>query len=287
MPFFFRRLAPWVGCAVLAVQAYSQNSFLARYQHRVDSTMNAQPHWVGPLVTSTPKVEQELRTDFTRSRNAAGFNTWNLGTGKGFQFVPLARTQITVSPPPFLDHSQPHLKDGFGDVGFQLKYRVFGRNESQGNAIVTAALNATIPTGKNGNGSCCASVSPLLEAGKGWGRFDIISALNGTLPVSNTAGLGRNIGWNSVAQYHALGASGFQLWAEMESNTTFFFGGSNDGKTQNFVLPGITLRRIPLSPDRLHNGKRTIASVGLGMQFATTHFHTYDHALVLTLHLPF
>lgn len=248
--------------------------------------MDRQPHWVGPLVTSTPKIEQELRTDFTRQRNASGFDTWNLGTGRGFQFVPLPRTQITISPPPFLDHTQPGQRDGFGDLGFQWKHRVLGRNEQHGNAIITAALTATIPTGKNGNGACCAILSPLLEAGKGWGRFDVVSALSGSLPVTGTHSLGRSTSWNSVAQWHVLGGSGSQLWFEIESNATFFSGGPHDGQVQNFVLPAVVFRRLPLS-SRFASGKRAITSIVVGEQVATTRFHTYDHALILSLHLPF
>lgn len=269
-------------CAPLS----AQSGWVARYEAHVDREMNLQPHWVGPLVTSTPKLEQELRADFTRSRNPAGFDTWNLGTGKGVQLVPLPRTQLTVMLPPFINHTQPGQKDGFGDLGFQAKYRIFGRNEQHGNAIITAALNATIPTGKNGNGLCCATVSPLLEAGKGWGRFDVVTALSGTLPVSGTHTLGRSTAWNSVAQWRAAGGAGSQLWFAVESNATFFSGGPHDGETQNFILPGITFRRLPLSR-KYASGKRAITSIGIGEQVATTRFHTYNHALILTLHLPF
>lgn len=264
----------------------AQSGWFARYQARVDREMARQPHWVGPLVTSTPKIEQELRTDFTRQRNALGFDTWNLGSGKGFQFVPFARTQLTVIQPPFLDHTQPGQRDGFGDLGFQWKYRILGRDETHGNAIVTAAVNATVPTGKNGNGACCATVTPLLEAGKGWGRWDVVSALSGTLPLTGTHTLGQSTAWNSVLQWHVAGDRGTQFWAAMEANATFFAGGPHSGEVQNFVLPGITVRRIPLSR-RFASGKRVVTSVGLGEQVATTRFHTYNHALVLTLHLPF
>lgn len=274
-------------CASSAAGLHAQKSWLARYEERVDATMDAQPHWIGPLVTSTPKVEEELRTDYTRQRNAQGFDTWNLGTSKGFQFVPLPRTQITFIPPPFIDHTAPRQRDGFGDVSFQLKYRVFGQNEQHRNYIVTAALNASVPTGKNGNGSCCALLTPLLEVGKGWGRFDVVSAGSGTLPVTNAKGPGESVAWNSVGQYHLTGGKGFQLWTEVESNTTFFEGGNNDGKAQSFVLPGLALRRITLSHRPMIAGKRPTVTFSGGEQIAVTHFHTYDHALILTMHLPF
>jgi hypothetical protein len=44
-----------------------QTSFVQQYQARVSVTQAQQPHWVTPLVTVTPRLEQELRTDFVLS----------------------------------------------------------------------------------------------------------------------------------------------------------------------------------------------------------------------------
>ena len=67
--------------------------------------------------------------------------------------------------------------------------------------MLSAQLTATIPTGSYSNGSTDASVSPALLGGKGFGHFDVISSLGGTLPTGDTKTLGRSIAWNTTAQY--------------------------------------------------------------------------------------
>jgi len=56
-------------------------------------------------------------------------------------------------------------------MSFLAKGRLYSRNEEHGNAIVTVFLAGSVPSGKNGNGSCCAVVTPTLAAGKGFGQF--------------------------------------------------------------------------------------------------------------------
>jgi hypothetical protein len=144
-------------------------SFIARYQSRVSATQSQQPHWVTPLVTVTPRLEQEFRTDFVRQSVASSYRNWNYGNSKGLELIPERHTEVIFNVPPFISHGAPHSNDGFGDVSFLLKERIFARNEEHGNAIVTAFFGASIPTGKNGNGSCCAVVTPTLAIGKGFG----------------------------------------------------------------------------------------------------------------------
>ena len=184
--------------------------------------------------------------------------------------------------PPFLTHTNPRVdEDGFGDVAFRMKFRVYGSSEDHRNAIVTALLGASVPTGKSGNGSCCAILSPTLEADKGFGKVDFVTSLGGTLPVSNVAKLGRQIVWNSVAQYHVTKL----LWTEAEINSTFYLGGSNDGKQQTFATPGVLISRIPL------NGSggvvRLTLTLGAGEQIALTHFNTYNHSPIYSARFRF
>jgi hypothetical protein len=252
------------------------NSFIGRYQARVTATQNEQPHWITPLVTITPRLEQELRTDFVHQVDQKGYAQWNYDNGKGLELIPARRIELLANLPPFLAHDHPGVQDGFGDVSFLMKFRMFARNEEAGNAIVTAFLGGSVPTGKNGNGSCCAIVTPTLAIGKGFGRFDYTTTASGTLPVSNALKLGHTVTWNSVLQYKAVRF----WWPEIESNTNFFKGGPNDGTTQSFVTPGLILGRFPL-----HH--RLGLTLGAGEQIAVTHFHLYNHAFVLTARLPF
>ena len=158
-------------CAMPAAAQAVTNSdnFIARYQARVTATQGAQPHWITPLVTVTPRLEQEFRSDFVRQTNAKLYDTWNLGNSKGLEIIPFRRIELLFNLPPFFDHDTG-AKDGFGDVSFNSKLRILSRNEEHGNYILTAYLAATVPTGKNGNGSCCAVVTPSHWRRQGVGQ---------------------------------------------------------------------------------------------------------------------
>ncbi|AXC10774.1 hypothetical protein ACPOL_1428 [Acidisarcina polymorpha] len=262
-------------------------NFIERYQARVSATQAEQPHWVTPLVTVTPRLEQELRTDFVHQYNPKGFAVWNYGNSKGLEFIPERHTEIIINVPPFFNRSNGE-QDGFGDMSFLAKGRLYSRNEEHGNGIVTVFFAATIPTGKNGNGSCCAVVTPTLAVGKGFGRLDLVSTAGGSLPVTNSKGLGHTITWNNTIQYR-LASSGLGrfIWPEAEFNSSFYKGGANDGHVSTFGTPGIIFGRVPLSHDASGRPGRLGLTFGAGEQIALTHFHTYNHATVLTLRIPF
>ena len=262
-------------------------SFIERYQARVTATQSEQPHWVTPLVTVTPRLEQEMRSDFVHQYNPKGYAVWNYGNGKGLEFIPQRRIEILINVPPFFNRSNGE-QDGFGDLSFNSKFRFFARNEEHGNAILTAFFAGSVPTGKNGNGSCCAVVTPTLAGGKGFGPVALTSTLGGSLPVTNAKGLGHTISWNNTVQYHLAktGPAHF-FWPEFEFNTSIFKGGSNDGKTATFATPGMIIGRIPLTHTASGAPGRLGLTFGAGEQIALTHFHTYNHATVLTLRVPF
>jgi hypothetical protein len=270
-----------------AQRAEKSGSLISHYQARVSATQNEQPHWVTPLVTVTPRLEQELRADFVHQYNREGLGLWNYGNGKGLELIPERHTEIILNVPPFFNRSTG-AQDGFGDVSFLAKERLYSRNEEKGNAIVTVFLAGSIPTGKNGNGSCCAIVTPTLAMGKGFGQFAFTTTAGGSLPVTNARGLGHGIVWNNVVQYRAAkSGAGRLFWPEVELNTTFFKGGPNDGNTMSFATPGMIIGRIPLSHDASGKPGRLGLTFGAGEQIALTHFHTYNHATVLTVRLPF
>lgn len=254
--------------------AYAQTNFLDAYQARVTATQNEQPHWVTPLVTVTPRLEQEVRSDFvhTPQKNLPG--SWNYGNGKGLEVIPLSRIELIFNVPPYLQHNST-AKDGFGDVSFLMKYRFFARNEEHGNVILTGFVSGSVPTGSYTNGAKDAAVTPTLAFGKGYKRLDVQTTLGATLPVENGATEGRPIALNNTVQYH----QDWHWWPEIETNTTFYKGGDNDGKIQNFITPGVVTRY------RLHH--RLGLTLGAGMQIATSSFHTSNHNVVLTARLPF
>jgi hypothetical protein len=262
-------------------------SFIRNYQARVSAAQSEQPHWVTPLVTVTPRLEQEIRSDLVHQYNTKGFAIWNYGNGKGLELIPERHIELIFNVPPFFNRSNGE-RDGFGDISFLGKYRFYSRNEEHGNAIVTAFVAGSIPTGKNANGSCCAIITPTLAVGKGFGQLALTSTAGGSLPASNAKGLGHTIVWNSAVQYRVAktGLARF-FWPEAEINSSFLKGGSNDGKIAAFATPGLIVGRVPLTHDASGKPGRLGLAFGAGQQIALTHFHTYNHATVITVRLPF
>jgi hypothetical protein len=264
-----------------AQDSYSQDSFFKKWEARATRTQARQPAWTPPLVTTYVGLIQVLRGDFTRQYSPAHVATWNYDSSKGVNLVPWANTEIVVNLPPYFERSAPAPKGGAGDMSFLLKYRFLAGDAEHGSYVVGACLLATIPTGSYKNGSPDASVAPTLLLGKGFGNFDLQSTLAGTLPTGDTNKLGRPITWNTTAQYHI----GKYLWPEVESNATYYRGGPNAGKNQNFVTPGLVLSKFKLHPRDA--GSRLGVGLGAGEQIATSKFHTYNHGLVFTGRLVF
>jgi Putative MetA-pathway of phenol degradation len=259
----------------------SQDNFFAKWESRTSATQARQPSWPPPLISPYPMLIQVFRADFTRQITPTLTSTWNYGASRGLNLIPGFNSEVDVYYAPYIQHNTPKAKDGFGDVGFLYKYRFFSKNEKQGNFMLSAQLTATIPTGSHSNGSPDSSVSPTLLSGKGFGKFDVISCLGGTLPTEETNKVGRSIAWNTTAQYHLSK----YVWPELESNTTWFFAGKNNGKKQNFLTPGIVFSKFKLHPS--DETSRTGVAFGAGMQIATSQFHTYNHELAFTTRFVF
>jgi hypothetical protein len=264
-----------------AASLTAQDNFFEKWESRTSQTQAKQPSWSVPAVAAYPMLIQVFRTDFLRQVTPTHTDTWNYGDSRGLNLVPGFNSEFDFYYPDYIQHNTPAAKDGFGDVGFLYKYRILSANEKKGNYMLSAQVTATIPTGSYSNGSTDASVNPTLLGGKGFGRFDVISTLGGSLPTGDTVKLGRSVAWNTAAQYHA----GKYLWPEIESNATWFHGGKNDGKMQNFLTPGITTSRIKFFPQDAKS--RTGIALGAGMQIATSQLHTYNHALVFTARFIF
>ncbi len=250
-------------------------SWTGRWLSRVSKTQAAQPHWMTPLATVTPRLEQEFRFDVLHQVTPTGDVT-NVDGGKGLELIPSRHTELLINLPPWLFHENAKTHDGPGDVSFTMKYRVWAAPEQEGNGILTFFLGGSIPTGTYKNGSSSAIVTPTLAGGKGWGKFDVQSTLAGTLPVNSVNTLGRTIVSNTALQYHVLK----RLWPEAEINSTFWNGGTNDGKKQTFLTPGLIFGRFPI-----HH--RVVFVAGAGFQIASTHFKQSNHAVIATIRIPF
>lgn len=255
----------------------ASGGFFNQWLARASATQAKQPGWAVPLVTTYTGLIQVARTDILRQVAPALTDTWNFDNSKGLNLVPWANTEVAFNLPPYIQHNTTAV-NGFGDMSFLGKYRIASGNAKHGNYTLSAWVLATIPTGSHKNGSTNASVAPTLGAGKGFGNFDVQSTLGATLPTGNPAitTAGRPVAWNTVAQYHI----GKLFWPEIESNATFYKGGTNDGKIQEFITPGLIVGKCALHPSDPKS--RPGLAVGAGMQIATSHFHTFNHGLVLT-----
>jgi hypothetical protein len=251
--------------------------WITRWLHRVTEIQSEQPHWVTPVVTVTPRLEQEFRFDINRQIQPTGQQQWGLGGAKGLELIPTKNVEIIIGEPSYVIHNNAKVKDGFADETFLLKYRIVSRNEESGNYIVTAFVGGSLPTASYKNGLTDAYITPTIAGGKGWGNVSVQSTLGIQLPVENSIVIGKTLVSNTALQYHF---KRLKLWPEIEDNLNHFIDGPNSGRTQNFITPGIILGRLPI-----HH--RTAFVVGTGFQIATSSFHAYDHNWILTMRLPF
>jgi hypothetical protein len=257
----------------------AQTGFFKAWEDRVRATSARQPAWPVPVVAPSSVIVQLARVDFLHQYTSTHTETWNFDNGKGVNLIPFVRTEVDINLPPYIEHNTPKVKDGAGDFSFAAKYRMFAASEG-GNYSTAVQVAFSVPTGSYKNGTAASTVTPTVIAGKGFGKFDIQSAIGGVLPMSSTLTIGRAITWNKVAQYKI----GKYLWPELEANATYYHGGPNDGKNQVFLTPGLIMSRIKLRKDPKD---RLGLLFGGGMQIATSQFHSYNHGLVLTGRLTF
>ena len=260
-----------------SASAQTGNSFWDNWFARSDAAKEEQPHWITPIATTTPRLEQEYRYDenWVLSKPGAAY-TENYGNTKGLELIPTSRTEIIIGVPGYAVHNNPAVPNGWGDASLLLKYRILSANEQQGSYILTAFLSSTFPTGTNNTGQSRAIITPTIAYGKGWGPFDMIGTIGAAEPVGNTSIIGRTYTWNHVFQLHPEA----KLWPELEINHNWFSGGKNDGKQQTFLTPGVVLGRF-------HVTNRVGFTAGVGEQIAVSRFHTSNHTFILSLRAPF
>ena len=269
-------------CLIVSLQllsftaAFAQDGYFSGWFDRVNRTQAEQPHWITPLATTTPRLEEEVRYDQLWQVNAKGVTTDNYDGGKGLELIPFRDVEVIFNAPPYLQHNNPAVRDGFGDVSFLVKYRMLSANEEHGDYILTAFLGWSLPTGSYSNGALHAVITPTLAYGKGFRNFDVQGTFGVGLPVADVNLVGRNYAWNNTFQYRLFR----KFWPEVELNSTFFQDGKNDGQKQNFVTPGLILGRF-------HLWKRLGLTFGGGYQIATTKFHTSNHNAILSVRFPF
>jgi hypothetical protein len=214
-----------------ADQTGSQD-FIATWLAMVSQTQNAQPHWVTPLVTVTPRLEQEYRFDTNLTDQANGSQIVNYGAGKGPEFIPTYNTEISLGVPPYerLTAANGTTASGFGDwPAFLLKYRFLSANEDQGNYILTGFIQMSAPTGFAAITNNVYVVQPTIAFGKGRGDFDVQAtisqqyAVDSIGPPGSLQAFGNPFLTYLTLQYHLIK----YLWPELEFDYTYWPGGSH------------------------------------------------------------
>ena len=256
--------------------AFSQDSedgYFPGWFHRVDMTQAAQPHWVTPLFTVTPRLEEEFRSDITWTPTADGDNL-NYGGGKGLELIPTKETEIILGLPPYQVPAKG--PNGGGNIPLLLKYRLFAGNETHSDYIVTAFLGGSIPAGRYA--TAYGSITPTIAFGKGYRGFDFQSTIGWTIPTGGRQKTGTPVAYNTAFQYRVLR----KLWPELEANATLWPNGSAKliGQKQAFISPGLVAGRF-------HLWRRLGLSIGTGEQIAVTRYHQYNHAKTLSVRFPF
>jgi hypothetical protein len=269
-----------LGSCYLTLPCIAQGKLVSAWEHRVRVTSSQQPGWAVPIFSPSSGLVQLIRFDGIRQYTPAHTTTWNINGGKGFDFIPWYKTELDLNLPPFIQHNVKGAIDGPGDFSMQLKYRLLGGNEQNGNYSVSAAVAGSAPTGSYKNGAADGTITPTLFLGKGFGPFDVQTAAGETLPTGHTRSMGRPIAWNTAFQLRVKRI----LWPEVEVNSTFFRGGPHDGLIQTFLSPGFEVSKIKLTSNET---SRLAVVFGAGEQIAVTHYHAYNHALAFTSRLVF
>jgi hypothetical protein len=256
--------------------------YFADWFPRVTQIQSEQPHWITPVVTVTPRLEEEFRYDQAWQANQQGVATDNFGNGKGLELIPFQNVEVILGVPNWvahngaIKHGSDAKTDGWADETFLVKYRILSANEENGNYILTAFMGFSAPTGDDGNSNRHGVFTPTIAGGKGFGNFDIQSTAGISLPDGGLQRLGMPVAWNTALQYRVF----HYFWPEFEVNYTWYPNGEREGETQVFLTPGILVGRIPI-----HD--RVGITVGFGYQVAVTKNPMYNHAAILSGRIPF
>ncbi len=285
---------PGVGGPPPLVPAAPPGDFVSAWMAMASATQAAQPHWMTPLVTVTPRLEQEFRSDFFGQTQASGTHIDNFGGSKGLELIPTYETEVILGFPPYVETCPAHVNcgepgkgnTGFGDwMPFLFKYRFAAANEQSGNYIVTGFVQMSVPTGVNTVSNDLYIVQPTLAFGKGWGDFDIQATISQQYPIStinpavNTvSSFGDPVLANVAFQYHLFEI----LWPQVEVNYTYWPNGIHEGLSQVLITPGLIIGRIPLGIT-----PRTNLIFGAGYQMAVSDHPVTNNNLVVTARVTF
>ena len=251
-----------------------------------------------PLVTVTPRLEQEIRWDFYDQHNGSppqgnDQHLLNYGGPGGLrvEFIPTYDTEIIVATPPTVVSDGPKgFAQGAGDWPmFLAKYRFISANEQNGNYIVSGFFQMSEPLGTPAAISSNVWIAqPTLAFGKGWGDFDIQVTLSEQFPFEgrssatatadvNLHNYGDPVLANVAFQYHFMK----YFWPELEVNYEYWPNGIHKDLSQVLLTPGIIFGRFNVGSAREN------LILGVGYQIAVTKDPVIANNIVATLRLTF
>ncbi len=256
-------------------QANQDDGFFHDWFAMVSDTQAEQPHWITPLATTTPRLEQEFRYDVQWQPHNSGVVTDNYGVSKGLEIIPAKNFEVIIAVPSYVVNN-PDSANGFGDWQFLVKYRIAAGNEEHGNYILTAFFQMSLPTGQYEQGALNPVITPTIAYGKGFGNFDVQGTLGISMPTGNEAAIGRNLTWNDTFQYRVFK----KIWPETEVNFTHYYQGEHGGNTSVYLTSGVVLGKF-------HLWDRLGFTVGGGYEIAVTSFHPTNHIGIFSVRFPF
>jgi hypothetical protein len=116
---------------------------------------------------------QQFHYDMAWQRDASGGTiTSNYGASRDLEIIPSSRLEVGIFPPGSIVH-QTNVPDGFGDLSYQVKYRIASETEGKGDYFVGFFFGGMVPTGKAPTGLGHAVLSPTVAVAKGLGPWDI------------------------------------------------------------------------------------------------------------------
>jgi hypothetical protein len=277
----------WIFAAAFTAPAFAQEAdggYFDQWYERVTEAQSSQPHWMTPLATVTPRLEEEFRYDQDFERTNTGSNIALFDAGKGLELIPTTTNEILLNLPPYEQRTGAKAASGWADWPLlTIKQRLLSANEDNGNYIVTAFLGVQEPLGTPAFTNHAFVITPTLAAGKGWGDFDIQATIGTGLATAHASTIGTSIVSNVTLQYHV----DEYFWPEVEFNDTTWSGGTRDGLNQLFMTLGVIFGRFQLS-------EHARFIIGGGYQFALSPklvtaplTPAYDHNWLISARLAF
>jgi hypothetical protein len=281
---------------------YGDDGVFVSWLNMVSATQAAQPSWMTPLITVTPRLEQEFRFDAYSQQNGKGSQgngqqIANYGGPGGvrLELIPAYNWEVILAAPPYETATGPKgTGQGWGDwPAFLIKYRLLSANKDNGDYIVTAFFQMSDPLGAPAKiSNNILTAQPTLAFGKGWGDFDIQSTVSVQVPIgalnapgnpaaTTFANFGDPFLWNTTFQYHLFE----YFWPELEVNYEYWPNGEHVGLSQVLLTPGVILGRFRIGMDSPTRPINLI--VGAGYQVAVTPNPVVQNNFVGTIRITF